>query len=106
MLSSGLWYISQISKTNLFYPDWFNNGIHAIFDVVDSDGVIYDYKILKLNKNLNINILNYYTVKSMVKNVLTATEEVMTLKLKDHICHFISTFFSMLVKKAVVENSI
>ena len=46
MLSSVLWYTSQISKTNLFYLDWFNNGIHTIADVVDSDGVIYDYKIV------------------------------------------------------------
>ena len=49
MLLSGLWNISQISKTNLFYPDWFNNDIHTIADVVESDGVIYDYKSLKLN---------------------------------------------------------
>ena len=44
-------YNSKISKTNLIYPDWFNNGIHTIADVVDSDSVIYDYKNLKLNYN-------------------------------------------------------
>ena len=70
LLSSVLWYNSQISKTNLFYPDWFNSGIHTIADVVDSDGVIYDYKNLKLNYNLNINILNYYTVKGLVKKFI------------------------------------
>ena len=70
MLSIVLWYNSQISKTNLFYPDWFNNGIHTIADIVASDGAKYDYKILELNYNLNINILNYYTVKGLVKKII------------------------------------
>ena len=105
LLSSVLWYNSQISKTNLFYPDWFNSGIHTIADVVDSDGVIYDYKNLKLNYNLNINILNYYTVKGLVKKFIDRYRRGDDFRIY-RIYHFISTFFLMLVKKAVVENSI
>ena len=106
MLSSVLWYNSQISKTNLFYPDWFNNGIHTIADIVASDGAKYDYKILELNYNLNINILNYYTVKGLVKKFIDHYRGGNDFKKKHCICHYISKFFSMLIKKDVVEDSI
>ena len=70
ILSSSLWYNRQLSKNNLFYQDWFNKGIHTIGDVVDSEGIIHDYKVLKRKYDLNINILNYYTVKGLVNQFI------------------------------------
>ena len=69
ILNSCLWYNSHISK-DLFYSNWYQKGIFTVGDIVDFDGNILAINVLKDRYNLNINFLNYYTVKSKVLGFL------------------------------------
>ena len=65
IMNSCLWYNSHVSQ-NLFYPNWYQKGILTVGDVVGIDGKMLTIDILREHFNLNINLLNYYTVKSKV----------------------------------------
>ena len=65
ILNSCLWYNSHISK-DMFYPNWYQKGILTVGDVVESDGKLLPVSVLRHRFNLNINLLNYYTVRSNV----------------------------------------
>ena len=50
----------------MFYPNWYQKGILTVGDVVESDGKLLPVSVLRHRFNLNINLLNYYTVRSNV----------------------------------------
>ena len=50
----------------MFYSNWYQKGILTVGDVVESDGKLLSISVLRHRFNLNINLLNYYTVRSNV----------------------------------------
>ena len=68
ILNSCLWYNSHISK-DMFYSNCYQKGILTV-DVVESDGQLLSISVLRHRFNLNINLLNYYTVRSNVSTFI------------------------------------
>ena len=66
ILHTSLWFNSQISKTQMFFSDWFQKGISTIGDIVNSEGIVFEIGSLSKIFNFKPNTLNYYTVKSLV----------------------------------------
>ena len=60
-----IWYNSEISKEPLFYPDWYKKGIHLIADIFDN-GQIMSKENINKKFGININLMNYYTVKKKI----------------------------------------
>ena len=69
-LRTFLWYNSEISKNTLYFPDWYRKGIHMIADIIDSECKTLSLRYLNNKYNTNINILNYYTIKTKVDQYL------------------------------------
>ena len=65
-LQNCIWYNSKISSKPLYFPDWYSHGIYFINDLIGPDGNVLTYNQLKAKYNFNLNILNYYTVRSKV----------------------------------------
>ena len=64
ILSTSLWYNPLLSKTELFFPKWYNRGIVTVGDIVDVNGNVLEQKDLEKKFDLpSINILDYYRVK-------------------------------------------
>ena len=67
LLRNCIWYNSQISKNIIFFPDWYKKGIYLVDDIINSDGKLISIRDLNKKYNININILNYYTMKVKIE---------------------------------------
>ena len=67
ILRNCIWYNPDISKNTLYFPDWYNKGIHLVSDIVDTDGQILSLMELSSKFNLKVNLLNYYTMKAKIQ---------------------------------------
>ena len=74
VLQNCIWYNSKISDKPLYFPDWFNHGIYLIHDVIGPDCKVLGYNQLKAKYKFNLNIINYYTVRSKVTTFLLDTK--------------------------------
>ena len=70
ILTSSIWLNPKNSNDLLFLPDWHFHGINTVGDIINGQGSILSLQSLKQQFNLNINILNYYTVKNCVKGFI------------------------------------
>ena len=60
-MHSSLWFNSQISKKEIFFPDWFQKGIKTVADILNPDGNILAVESLIKTYKFKPNMLNYYT---------------------------------------------
>ena len=67
LLRSCIWYNSQISKDIIFFPDWYKKGIYLVDDIINRDGKVISCNDLNNKFNINVNILNYYTMKTKME---------------------------------------
>ena len=67
LLRNCIWYNSQISKNTIFFPDWYKKGIYLVNDIINTEGKILSIRDLKYKFNINVNILNYYTIKAKIE---------------------------------------
>ena len=67
LLRNCIWYNSQISKNTIFFPDWYKKGIYLVNAIINTDGKLISIRDLKNNFNINVNILNYYTIKAKIE---------------------------------------
>ena len=59
IMSSSIWFNPNISKHNLFFPDWCQNGIYVIADIIDEEGNVCSLDKLRRRYGFHINFLNY-----------------------------------------------
>ena len=67
LLRNFIWYNSQISKNTIFFPDWYKKGIYLVNYIINTDGKPISIRYLKNKFNINVNILNYYTIKAKIE---------------------------------------
>ena len=67
LLRSCIWYNSRISKNTIFFPDWYKKGIYLVDDIINTDGKVISNRDLNNKFNINVNILNYYTMKTKIE---------------------------------------
>ena len=67
LLRNCMWYKSQISKNTIFFLDWYKKGIYLVNDIINTDDKLISIRDLKNKFNINVNILNYYTIKAKVE---------------------------------------
>ena len=70
LLSSSIWCNRQISSANIFNVNRFKKGITVVADLLNSSRNFLDPGELKIKYNLKFNVLNYYTVKHLVKQFM------------------------------------
>ena len=66
IMESPIWFNGNICPKEKSFPDWYNNGIYVVGDLINSNGTMVNFDTLKARYNCNFNILNYYTVKAKV----------------------------------------
>ena len=64
LLRNCIWYNSHVSKNMIFFPDWYKKGIYFVDDIINSDDKLINMRDLNKKYNINVNILNYYTMKA------------------------------------------
>ena len=67
LLRNCIWYNSKISKNTIFFPDWYKKGIYLVNDIINTEGNVLSIRDLKNKFNINVNILNYYTIKAKIE---------------------------------------
>ena len=67
LLRNCIWYNSQVSKNMIFFPDRYKKGIYLVDDITNSDGKLISIRDLNKKYNINVNILNYYTIKVKIE---------------------------------------
>ena len=68
MLDTPLWYNKFLLKESVHFPNWSKANMHFIKDVTDHNGIIKDFFSLKLLAN--INILEFYQVRYIIKSYI------------------------------------
>ena len=71
ILRSCIWYNSTISKNPLFFPDWYMKGIYVVDDIIKNDSKLISSTDLNRKFGINLNILNYYTMKAKLAPLLS-----------------------------------
>ena len=120
ILTTCIWYNSDIFKSPTLFPDWYKKGIYLIGDISDSSGEILNFDQLNLKYNGNFNILNFYTVRQGIKNFASKQTEItpsmtyekpaypghlkILIKSKDGTKMFYSLFNSVMMEKPLCEN--
>ena len=74
-LSMPLWNNPMVSKANLFLPDWYNNGIISIADIVFGNGKFISQNDLKTVYHIRTNFLEHHRVITCVKNYLSKQKD-------------------------------
>ena len=74
-LSRPLWNNPVVSKVNLFLPDWYNNGIISIADIVFGNGKFISQNDLKTVYHIRTNFLEHHRVITCVKNYLSKQKD-------------------------------
>ena len=65
-----LWYNSQISTGELFYPHWYQAGLTMPLDMLKSDGNIFTMLELRHVFGIKTNFLEYYRIERIIKQLL------------------------------------
>ena len=65
----------MVSKANLFLPDWYNNGIRSIADIVFGNGKFISQNDLKTVYHIRTNFLEHHRVITCVKNYLSKQKD-------------------------------
>lgn len=66
-----IWYNNQISTTQLFYPHWYNKGIHFIGDILgENNEILSQIEISNRYSIRNINFLEYFRLSGIVKSFI------------------------------------
>ena len=71
ILQSCIWFNTNISDNMLFFPDWFEKGIYLVADVLEHQGKMLCFEDLNEKFNCNLNILNFYTIRSKLNAFLS-----------------------------------
>ena len=66
-LNDPFWYNIKLSKTELYYPKWFKEGIIIIADLFCTNGELLSQKDLEQFYSIKTNFLEYYRITSTVK---------------------------------------
>ena len=69
--NSTLWFNKHILKESLFFPKWAKHGISIVGDVITSDGVILSREQIAQTYNFNVNILQYFRLKSLIRKFIS-----------------------------------
>ena len=95
LMSTPLWYNETISNEVLFLPKWFNKNIYNIGDLLHENGqVLSKEDISKKFSFTNINILDYYRIRTILRIFITQNKKGDTFKnFQPSIPHHISVFF-------------
>ena len=67
-MSSPIWYNPRITSENLYFPNWFKQGVECIWDLISVTGMFINTNALQ-NK-FNITELNFINTIRL-KNVIT-----------------------------------
>ena len=71
ILQSCIWYNSKIFKnTSVCFSNWLKRGIYFVGDILSSDGKVMEKDEIELKYNFTINYLNYFRVRSKLKEFL------------------------------------
>ena len=70
-LSIPMWYNPSISKSELFFPNWYSKGVISVSDLLSSDGQIISIQDLKSGYNIKTNFLEYHRVTSNLQVYLS-----------------------------------
>ena len=71
VLSSPIWYNPRISKSVLFFPLWYKNGIVTVSDIVNKNGYILEPEEIKKKYHLSkINFLDFFRIKILITKFL------------------------------------
>ena len=66
-MSSPVWYNPLISKSTIFLPMWYHNGIITVGDLLNEEGYVLEQNEIEKRYNLpKINFLDYYRVKLLI----------------------------------------
>ena len=68
ILTSSILYDTKFGTEKIFF-DWYKNGIHIIGNIVDPEGKLMTFEQIRAKYKFPLNILNYYTVKNLYKNL-------------------------------------
>ena len=70
ILSTNLWLNKPLGTENIYFVDWFKNGIHVIGDIVKSDGHLLTLDEIKNRFGFKPNFFNYFTMRSLLKKFI------------------------------------
>ena len=70
IMFSSIWFNPNIFKQNLFLPDWCQNGIYVIGNIINGEGGVCSLDELRQRYGFHINFLYYITVKKSVKKFI------------------------------------
>ena len=70
ILAEPLWDNPNLSKSQLFYPNWYKNGILLIADLIYENGNFISMNELKAYYHIRTNFLEYHRVITCVKKYL------------------------------------
>ena len=74
-LSKPLWNNPTVSKANLFLPDWYNNGIISIADILGGNGKFISQNDLKTVYHIRTIFLEHHRVITCVKKYLSKQKD-------------------------------
>ena len=67
---TSVWSNKQLGTENIYFADWFKNGIHVIGDIIKQDGHVLTFDDIKTTFGFTPNYLNYFTVRGLVKRYI------------------------------------
>ena len=70
VLCTSIWLNKPLGTENIYFADWFRNGIHVIGDIIKQDGHILTLDEIKTRYMFNPNYLNYFTIRGLVKRFI------------------------------------
>ena len=81
IVQSSLWYNSQISSEELFYPEWAKKGILFVGDILLSNGELLEHNDIENKFSISINIFYYHRIKLLLK-VLSKRTKMTTISIQ------------------------
>ena len=67
---TNIWLNKPLGTENIYFADWFKNGIHVVGDILKQDGQILTCEEIKTKFRFSPNYLNYFTVRGLVKKFM------------------------------------
>ena len=85
-MQSPLYFNGQISRDTLCFSDWQKNGIQIVGDLVDNNGKINSYELIRDKFGIKSNIFNYYRIIGLLKAFIKNYKKEIISPYRGHIC--------------------
>ena len=84
VLSNSIWCNNKIwkDKNYVIYPEWFKCGITVVADLLNTEGCFISLEELKFRYKLQVNILNYFSMKRNIETFFKKSNVYPTTVLK------------------------